>query len=380
MPDPVIRYDRVKIGALKETPEGFLKGEAVVTRTGVFLYRDGAGGTRRELRHPDEVFKAASLDSLKMIPMTLDHPKGLVTAENAKELSVGHVGENVRPDGRFVVVPLVVTDREAIKAVRGGVRELSLGYEQMLVMDGGTWEGERFDAKQTEIRYNHLAIVDRARAGEAARLNLDSADAVEIEKEEASMPDLRKVTIDGVQYDAEAPVIQALNKVTKDAEEAQAKLKEETGRADREKGRADEAEDKLKKAQKTMDGDEFHKAVQERVQLEKVAGMVLTEDQLKDLPKSNADLMKAIIAARADNAEEMAKTLKDASPDYVAGRFDSVLAGIAAEDKGAMGDQRRATAPRHDGKSGDPVKDARAKMVQRTFDRSRGIEPKEGGK
>ena len=236
MPDHVIRYDRVRIDALTETPEGFLKGEAIVTRTGVFLYRDGAGGIRRELRHPDEVFRADSLDSLKMIPMTLNHPVGLVTAENAKELSVGHVGENVRPDGRFVVVPLVVTDQEAIRAVRGGVRELSLGYRSLLVMEGGTWEGEAFDGRQTEIRYNHLAIVDQARAGAAARLILDSADAVEIEKEEASMPDLRKVNVDGVDYDAEAPVIQALNKATRDAEEAKAKLKEETGRADRGKG------------------------------------------------------------------------------------------------------------------------------------------------
>ena len=110
-----------------------------------------------------------------------------------------------------------------------------------------------------------------------------------------------------------------------------------------------------------------------------MAGLVLNEDQLKDLPKSNTELMKEIIAARADNAEEMRKTLKDASPEYVAGRFDSVLADIAAEDTGAMGDQRRATAPRHDGKSGDLVKDARAKMVQRTYDRSRGIKSKEGG-
>ena len=377
MPNTSIRYDRVKIGSLSETPEGFLKGEAVVTRTGIFHYRDGAGGTRRELRHPDEVFKSDSLDSLKMIPMTLDHPNGLVTAENAKELSVGHVGENVRPDGRFVVVPLVVTDREAIKAVKGGVRELSLGYEQMLVMDGGTWDGERYDARQTEIRYNHLAIVDRARAGEAARLNLDSADAVEIEKEEASMPDLRKVTIDGVQYDAEAPVIQALNKATKDAEEAQTKLKEAQGLADREKGRADEAEEKAQKAQTTLDGDKFHQAVQERVGLEKVAGTVLTEDQLKDLPKSNTDLMKAIITARADNVEEMGKVLKDASPEYVAGRFDSVLTDIAQEDGGAMSRQRKAVTTKQDGKSGDPVKDARAKMVRRTYDRSRGLKPKE---
>jgi hypothetical protein len=48
-----------------------------------------------------------------------------------------------------------------------------------LVADAGpepgvTHEGERYDLVQTQIRYNHLAVVGRARAGSVARLRMDS--------------------------------------------------------------------------------------------------------------------------------------------------------------------------------------------------------------
>ena len=49
------------------------------------------------------------------------------------------------------------------------------------------YNGEPFDFRQTNIRYNHLAIVDEARAGPEARIVLDGEDAVLINQEEAIM-------------------------------------------------------------------------------------------------------------------------------------------------------------------------------------------------
>ena len=50
----VNRYDRVPIGA-KFTEDGYLEDSPVLTRTGVFVYRDGNGKERRELRRPEDV-------------------------------------------------------------------------------------------------------------------------------------------------------------------------------------------------------------------------------------------------------------------------------------------------------------------------------------
>ena len=71
-------------------------------------------------------------------------------------------------------VEIVIHDTDAMK--RCGLRELSLGYELDLDETPGTWNGEPYDAIQKNIRVNHLALVDKARAGDQARLNTDGLD------------------------------------------------------------------------------------------------------------------------------------------------------------------------------------------------------------
>jgi len=163
-----------------KTSEGFYKGIARVTRTGVYTYRNVDGTLRRELRHPDEVFKRESLDSLKMVPMTNNHPPDkLVNKDTAKSLSIGFTGETVVPDGKFVMVPVAITSADGVKAVEDGRQELSCGYEVELDEKPGNYNGEEYDFVQQNIRYNHVAIVDRGRAGADVRLNMDADDAVE---------------------------------------------------------------------------------------------------------------------------------------------------------------------------------------------------------
>jgi len=73
-----------------ETSEGYLRGEAIVSRAGVFKYRNVDGSIRGELRHPDDVFNNDSLSTLKMIPITIDHPPEFVNASNAHKYQVGY--------------------------------------------------------------------------------------------------------------------------------------------------------------------------------------------------------------------------------------------------------------------------------------------------
>jgi uncharacterized protein len=71
------RYDTFQIPKVQKTKEGYLRGDAVGSRAGVFVYYNLDGSIRRELRHPDDIFTKTSLDTLKMIPVTLDHPSEL---------------------------------------------------------------------------------------------------------------------------------------------------------------------------------------------------------------------------------------------------------------------------------------------------------------
>lgn len=177
----VRRYDAGSFLRMEKTPEGFIQGTARVTRTGVFTYKNADGSLRRELRHPNDVFALASLESMKMIPITNLHPsEKLVNADTAKQLSIGFTGENVIPDGKFVMVPLKITSKDGVAAVDNGRKELSLGYEVELDDTPGTYDGEMYDCVQRNIAYNHLAIVDRGRAGADVRLNMDENDAIEV--------------------------------------------------------------------------------------------------------------------------------------------------------------------------------------------------------
>lgn len=198
------RYDKgIVPGETELTPEGYIKARAIVTRCGVFLYKNADGTIRKELRHPDDVMIPESLESIKMIPVVNGHPsERLVNADNAKRLAVGYTGELVEEQMPYIIANLLVTDKNAVDDIKGKKKnELSLGYTVDLIPDSGTYHGEPYEYRQTNIRYNHLALVDQARAGPEARIALDGDDAEEILKEESEVTNkMKKVKIDAEEY------------------------------------------------------------------------------------------------------------------------------------------------------------------------------------
>lgn len=179
-----IRVDfQGRIDGRKRTPQGGLRVDANLTRTGIFVYHYDAGDGKgyrevREYRPASEVFKPESLETLKLAPVTIGHPD-MVRADNYKDLAVGVVAENVRPREQFVASDLVIQDRKAVDAAESGeLVEISCGYEvDVIATPGMTDSGERYDAIQTNIRYNHVALggANWGRAGADVRLHLDSA-------------------------------------------------------------------------------------------------------------------------------------------------------------------------------------------------------------
>lgn len=323
-----LRFDRNPLPRVKRTAEGFYRGDAVVTRTGVFVYTNPDGTTRRELRHPDDVFRADSLNTLHMVPITVNHPKGLVTVETAGELSVGTTGQDARRDGTNVVSSVTVTAQRGIDAMAAGNLELSLGYRLDLVEEAGVYEGEPYTHRQTNIDYNHLAIVPRGRAGAAARLNMDGL-AVATQEDAMSDKTLATVHLDGLNYDA-APEVQ--RHVQRQAEQiatlradaataataaAQALVKVEASR-DEHKSRADKAEADLALAN---DPKRLDAAVAERV--------ALVDGARRLLPAINADGMSTrAIQEAALKALHPTIALDGKTDDYVAARFDAAVESL----------------------------------------------------
>jgi hypothetical protein len=163
----------------EETSEGFLKCDARITRTGNFRYGDDAGNTWGELRTDDEVFDPESMASFGLLVLTNDHPTEMVSTSNVRDVQVGSTGTDVRRDGIYLRVTIIITDSATIAAIRAGKVQLSCGYYVEHIIEAGIDEfGQPYAARQTKIRGNHLALVDEGRAGPACRLLLDAGAAV----------------------------------------------------------------------------------------------------------------------------------------------------------------------------------------------------------
>ena len=169
------RTDSGTLSGVQRTPQGGIRVDAALTRTGLLRYRNPDGSDRWELRRPEDVFHATSLAGLRDAPVTDEH-HGLVTAANHSALAKGHVSGEPRQDGDTLAATLVIQDADLIAAIEAGTkREVSAGYECDLETAPGEHAGQRYDAVQRNIRYNHIAIVPRGRAGSGVCLRLDAA-------------------------------------------------------------------------------------------------------------------------------------------------------------------------------------------------------------
>ena len=156
------------------TDEGYLVDHPILTSCGIFEYTNPDGSVRRELRLPEYVFDEESLKTYKGKPIIITHDAGVVDKSNVDREQVGTILSEGTRDGEDVRAEIIIHDTDAMK--KSGLKELSLGYNLVLLEEPGVWNGEHYDAIQTQIVINHLAIVASARAGEQARLNIDSSE------------------------------------------------------------------------------------------------------------------------------------------------------------------------------------------------------------
>lgn len=407
----VSRLDITEFRGAERTPQGFLRAPAYATRVGVLKYRRADGSMLRELRHPDEVFKAESLATLANVPLTNNHPTTMLDSKNARFLTVGWTGDNIERDGKFVKTKVTITDEEAIKDVESGKQEVSCGYRCELEEQPGMYDGEEYDVVQKNIRYNHLALVDRGRAGREVRIKLDSAEdafrldgadydrcVAEVSKDpkvdnphavcnsqmggKKDGPEegqkMKKMKIGEKEYDLADDAFDAvtaeLTRVKKDsADEAKAAtqkdadkaLADEKKRADQEQARADAAAEALKnlKAERADCSDEkkIREQVKARSRLDRIARLSLKDvSKLDDM--SDREVKEAVIKAQSPTAD-----LKDKSDDYVTARFDAASEQFDAGDKKVTELGKKIVAGEQ-GAADGTAESARKKMLQSSMD------------
>ena len=325
------RFDQVTFAATK-TAEGFIRDTPIVGRTGILVYRNADGTERREYRPPEEAFKADSLASLMGKPITIGH-KAFVTAGNAAQVApVGSVLSAGRQDGNNIVADIVVYNLDTAS------RELSCGYTLTLDETPGTTpDGQHYDAVQRNIVYNHVAIVNKARAGSIARLNMDGSQVIDEEnpKEDKKMAEMTKIRLDsGIEYECAPEVKVEIEKMRKDSAEAKKEF-------DKLQAKFDALDAELKKEQEGRKADaekakaNFDEAIKARVELLKVAEAhkVANADSMTD-----TEIKTAVIkAVRGD-----AINLDGKSADYIEAAYDMAKADVKQHEDG-MAEQRKAT-------------------------------------
>lgn len=176
----VNRMDRGTLEPATFNEDGFMEANVYATRAGIFKYIDATGRIQRELRMPSEVFESKSLATLAKKPVTNDHPLvGLLDSRNAAKYAKGWTGQEVVRDGNLVKTSITIIDSDLINEIKNKKKmEVSCGYSCDLVFEPGEWQDEHYDAIQTNIRYNHLAVVAKGRAGSEVRLRLDASESI----------------------------------------------------------------------------------------------------------------------------------------------------------------------------------------------------------
>lgn len=285
---------------------GFLTLNAVISRVGVHDYYGMELDDSLDpfkvygvFRPPEEVFAKDSVNSFVNCPATDDHPSEMVTTDNAGRYIKGSIS-TVSEDGDHLTSVMTITDTSLIRKITDGKVELSVGYTNELVKQTGEHNGKSYDFIQTNIKANHVAVVDRGRCGASCKLTADNGDIIsnETKKGVTSM----KVMIG----DQEFEVADAVAKRLADAEEELKKKEEEMEDMEEEAKKSEDSistltasNDKLQATIDTMKASQTKDADIDKLVVDRSAIMFDAQRVLGDKfnPRATVcDMKKAVIA------------------------------------------------------------------------------------
>jgi hypothetical protein len=185
-----------------KTSEGYLIVDAYIARDGLLMYSDGVDSWW-EYRPRDQLEAAAA--SWDGSPITNEHPPSMVDAQTWRSVARGVLmGPPVLEDVDGVAYlrgKFKITDSDLVMDVVDGKRETSIGFTSEVLPDAGSFNGSAYDAVQTNLLGNHVAVVESGRAGPAVRILMDGA-AVQVPPMEAPMKPTNQKPAKAIKVDA----------------------------------------------------------------------------------------------------------------------------------------------------------------------------------
>ncbi|WGN90776.1 prohead core protein protease [Burkholderia phage vB_BglM_WTB] len=127
-------------------------------------------------RPEEAVSSPEALASFQNVPFIIDHEmlsgfEGDDSAEAPEDYGMDGVLTNVVYSAPWMRGDIKVFTRKAQQAIRSGKKELSLGYGCDFLETPGVWNGQPYEVVQTNMRGNHIALVDAARVSGARILD-----------------------------------------------------------------------------------------------------------------------------------------------------------------------------------------------------------------
>jgi len=172
-----MKGDSLEADAWTETNEGITFHDVVFTKEMVQQYNNG-----KHYKPASELRKA--LDSLRGKPVTAYvHPKEKVVTNMGQQ--VGYIvfdtvkwdKKGKRPYGDVFVKKEPKTKRLIEDIKKGRLEDVSVGFRCTEVNEPGEFEGENYDFRQENFFFDHLALVQRGRAGSKDGVGLNAFSA-----------------------------------------------------------------------------------------------------------------------------------------------------------------------------------------------------------
>lgn len=305
-----------------ETPEGYLTVNVPITRPGVFPYQRQDGTVQMEAKLPEEIFSDHTIRSARSKPVTDGHPNEPVTIDNYQTYAKGMSHTDSRVEDFKLYISLTVTDKELIEKIHEGYNEISIGFLSDVVAESGIYNGDQYEYVQRNVEINHIAIVEKGRAGPEVAIRVDS-DAWQVNDDKKGGHTMPVYKIDGKEFEMDSAVKSHIEKLEAQLETAQTKA----STVDALQGRYDALEAKLEKAEKDLadekakqvSADELDKQVEARVLLIGAAKPLLG-DSFDFTGKTDREIKEAVIATTKQDFKGDGK-----SDDYINAFFDATV-------------------------------------------------------
>ena len=172
------RYDSGIILKAQELPNGHLRAYLRLGKANQKLrYFNSDGSQRFEMITPEALFHKDTLESFRLLPITLNHPSVPLNDSNSTQFTRGFTGDSLVQEGEFLGAVSTIIDKETKQAILSKVSaQVSPGYlTQLDSSDGDGTEANPY--KQMYRLGNHIACVKNGRHGDSVNFQLDSAES-----------------------------------------------------------------------------------------------------------------------------------------------------------------------------------------------------------